>query len=156
MHILIYPLLALEALTTTALAAAPYCPPRPATNAEQTTIFNEFLQSFLIKKDAKTAFLNHVTENYIQHNPMALSGRQVAIDGLVNFIPMANFTILRTAVQNNVGFVHYKSVSKGMDGKGEMTSVIVDVLRFEGTCIVEHWDLMGVKTGNETNPLAYL
>lgn len=142
----------------TAPAAAadptPYCPSRPATNAEQTAIFTEFLQSFLVKKDAKTAFLRHMAENYIQHNPMVLSGRQVAIDGLSQFIPQANFTILRQAVQNNVGFVHYKNVGVGMDGKVVMSS-IVDILRFEGTCIVEHWDLMGVKTGNETNPLAY-
>jgi predicted SnoaL-like aldol condensation-catalyzing enzyme len=51
--------------------------------------------------------------------------------------------------------VHYKSVGPRMPRtKGLMPSVIVDVLRFEGTCIVEHWDLAGMKTGNETNPLA--
>ncbi|QDS69154.1 hypothetical protein FKW77_010498 [Venturia effusa] len=136
--------------------SCPYCPPQPATNSEQTAIFNEFLQTFLVEKDPKTAFMRHVAEKYIQHNPMALSGRQTAIDILATFIPLSNFTILRTAVQNGIGFVHYKSVTGGGGPTGgEVTSSIVDILRFEGTCIVEHWDVMGVRTGNETNPLAW-
>jgi predicted SnoaL-like aldol condensation-catalyzing enzyme len=31
----------------------------------------------------------------------------------------------------------------------------MDLYRFQGTCIVEHWDVSQTITGNETNPIAF-
>jgi hypothetical protein len=64
----------------TAVAAASNCgPSRNVTDVEQGAIFNEFVQKFYFDKNVSAAFLDHVDESYIQHNPYALSGRQRAM-----------------------------------------------------------------------------
>ena len=49
---------------------------------------------------------------------------------------------------NSVGFVHLR-----INTTPEPTA-LVDIYRFNGTCIVEHWDVTQVKPANATNPIA--
>lgn len=130
-------------------SASSYCPSTPANHSVQTKIFHEFVQKFYIDKDPKTAFLDHVDVNYIQHNPNALSGRDNAIAFLEPLIPTTNMTLMHVAFMNNTGYAHFRQ-----DAPGQLPDAIVDILRFNGSCIVEHWDVIQARPVNATNPLA--
>ncbi|TDZ15861.1 hypothetical protein C8034_v003607 [Colletotrichum sidae] len=133
-------------------SSAPYCPPRAASPEEQRVILGEFMQAFYEERNATKALLNHVSESYIQHNPGALSGRNNTLAVLAPFLSPATVTntILNKGLDNNIAFIHYRM---DIAGGGQPTAV-VDVFRFEGTCIMEHWDVAQQRPVNATNPLA--
>ncbi|KAH7124674.1 hypothetical protein EDB81DRAFT_664451 [Dactylonectria macrodidyma] len=133
-------------------ARVPNCPPRPATLSQQRAILGQFMQAFYVERNATKALLNHVSEDYIQHNPNALSGRQNTLEVLAPVLGSGalNFTLLRQAFDNNVAFIHYR-----MDlAAGGEPSAVVDVFRFDGTCIMEHWDVIQTRDPSSINPLA--
>ncbi|KAF4823009.1 hypothetical protein CGCSCA5_v001888 [Colletotrichum siamense] len=132
--------------------SAPYCPPRSATPEEQRVILGEFIQAFYVDRNATKALLNHVSEDYIQHNPSALSGRQNTLDVLGPFVSpnTVNNTIMNKGFENNIAFIHYRMDVVG----GGQPFAVVDVFRFDGTCIMEHWDVAQQRPANATNPLA--
>lgn len=134
-------------------SSAPYCPPRPATPEEQRAILGEFMQAFYEERNATKALLNHVSEDYIQHNPNALSGRQNTLDVLAPFLSPStvNNTILNKGLDNNIAFIHYRM---DLAIPGQQPTAVVDVFRFDGTCIMEHWDVAQQRPVNATNPLA--
>ncbi|OJD29694.1 snoal-like polyketide cyclase family protein [Diplodia corticola] len=139
------------ALSTAVDDGAPYCPPRAASAATQSAIFSSFIQKFLIEKNATRALLDHAAEDYIQHNPSFLSGRQVAIDALSGFPSSAvNYTIINQGFDADRGWVHYRLDVAG----ATQPSAVVDIFRLEGTCVREHWDVMQQRPENATNPLA--
>ena len=129
------------------------CPSRPVSEAEQRTIFNEFVQTFLVAKDANTALNEFFSEDYINHNPFVAQGRQAAIDFLVPFIASGvNFTIINSAASGDRGIVHYRLDQPGQSAP----SAVADVYRFDagGSCIREHWDVIEMRPANATNPIA--
>lgn len=133
-------------------ACEPYCPPQPATPAEQATIFSEFINTFLVEGNPIQALRNHVADTYIQHNPAALSGRETTISFFQS--RGSGGSVKRSIINqgcctNNTGFVHYKYEPQGGKAKA-----VVDVYRMEGTCVMEHWDVMQDKPDNAKNPLA--
>jgi predicted SnoaL-like aldol condensation-catalyzing enzyme len=128
---------------------AAFCPPNASDAASQTSIFATFVKRFYVDKSVRTAFMDHVSESYIQHNPSALSGRQVAIDALSGIVPSVKYTIMHQGVVNGTGYVHYR-----MDYSGSSPTAVVDVFRFDGGCIMEHWDVAQARPNNPTNPLA--
>jgi len=133
----------------------PNCPPRPASHPEQLGIFVNFVDLFYHKKDIPAAFAQHVAENYIQHNPNFLSGRDVAMNGLKGYIPTLDIRVAMTGFSNGTGWVMAKQVPKGKDAKKDYT-VVVDVFRLDGSCVVEHWDVMQKRPGEMKNPLGML
>lgn len=127
------------------------CPPRYANPKHQQVIFDDFVRTFYKELNAKEALLRHMPEDYIQHNPNVLSGRQNAIDftGPL-FASGVQFTILHSVVENNIAFIHTR-----MDIKGAPEPIaVVDIWRFDGSCMVEHWDVYQARESNSTNPLA--
>ncbi|KAE8441026.1 hypothetical protein EG329_006090 [Mollisiaceae sp. DMI_Dod_QoI] len=130
-------------------SAASYCPSQAANHTAQRQIFYEFVTKFYLNKDATSAFTDHVDVDYIQHNPFAKSGRDNAITSLSPLLPTLNFTILRTNFNNSTGWVHYRK-----DQTGTLPTAVVDILRMNGSCIVEHWDVVQERPANATNPLA--
>ncbi|GJC79844.1 snoaL-like polyketide cyclase family protein [Colletotrichum tofieldiae] len=108
--------------------------------------------AFYEERNATKALLNHVAEDYIQHNPNALSGRQNSLSVLEPFISPStvNYTIMHTGFDNNVAYIHYRMDLVG----GGQPFAVVDVFRFEGTCIMEHWDVAQQRPVNATNPIA--
>ncbi|KAM5346022.1 hypothetical protein ACJ41O_011883 [Fusarium nematophilum] len=122
---------------------------RPTPPWIQQKIFEDFTRKFYIEKDPKTAIEETMAENYIQHNPYVLSGRQNSIDYVVPIFGVANFTILRRSFSNSTGWVHTK-----MEIPGQPPAAVVDIFRLEGSCIVEHWDVLTSLPENATNPLA--
>ncbi|KAH6976493.1 hypothetical protein BKA56DRAFT_589695 [Ilyonectria sp. MPI-CAGE-AT-0026] len=131
----------------------PYCPPRPVMDWQRRIILNEFIQKFYVDLNFTAAYLDHVAEDYIQHNPFALSGRNNSLNALLSSgisRNSANFTVLRTGVDGNLAFAHVR-----MDVAGApQPSVAIDILRFEGSCIQEHWDSVQTRPENPINPLA--
>ncbi|KAK7706861.1 hypothetical protein SLS57_009532 [Botryosphaeria dothidea] len=127
-----------------------YCPPRPASPAEQRQIFEDFIDLVFVQRDATTAYLKYVAEDYIQHNPSVLSGRNnslVAVTELVT--PETTFEIQSTAFEADRGWVFSRVVFPG----AEQPTAVVDVVRLDGSCLVEHWDVMQQRPADAINPL---
>jgi predicted SnoaL-like aldol condensation-catalyzing enzyme len=145
-------LLSFVALAGASLSSAhptSYCPPRHATEAEQKQIFEAFYQRLWIQKDVAGAYNTYVDVNYIQHNPYALSGRQNAIDALSPIWGNFTFTLANKGFSKGVGWLHQK-----METSGQPFYAVVDILRMEGTCIMEHWDVSQQKPASSINPIA--
>jgi predicted SnoaL-like aldol condensation-catalyzing enzyme len=124
--------------------ALPACPPRPATPEEQEKIFYTFVNEFNVVKNIPEAFNNYVWVDYIQHNPTIGQGRDAAIAALSGR-PQVNTTIVHQAFINNTGFVHhYEFASQPIK--------IIDAYRMNGSCIVEHWDVIANLTLGEIDP----
>lgn len=134
-------------------AAESYCPPRAATAAEQEEIFKRFYQRLWVEKDVVGAFTEHVSPDYIQHNPYATSGRQSALDYLTPRWPGWKFTLAHFAFSNGYGWVHVKQ--ELIDEPEEPFEAVVDILRMNGTCIVEHWDVIQSLPDDAINPGAF-
>ncbi|KAH8650774.1 hypothetical protein BGZ61DRAFT_375473 [Ilyonectria robusta] len=129
---------------------APYCPPCHVTPSQQRAIFVEFIQKLYIDRNATRALLDHVPEDYIQHNPFSLSGRDNSIKSLSFVSPdTVNFTISRVGLDDNLAFLHARLDTVG----AERPSTVVDLFRFNGSCIQEHWDVIQEVPENATNPL---
>lgn len=92
-----------------------------------------------------------ITREYINHNPGALSGRANALAILEPFLatPNLTFTIAAVFAGEGFGYLHYKLSFSGLN------LAVMDRYRFQGTCIVEHWDVAQQIMGNETNPIAF-
>ena len=132
-----------------ASAAAPYCPPRPASEAEQAAIFDEFVHKLYVDHNVSGALLDHGDVNWIEHDPMAVSGRQVVIDALSGFLPTTKQTFIHKGFVNGTGFTHFRE-----DVPGQAPTAIADFFRFDGTCIMEHWDVSQTRDPNAANPIA--
>ncbi|PVG01755.1 hypothetical protein CPB86DRAFT_781129 [Serendipita vermifera] len=136
-------------LSTVDARRDPYCPPKPATELEQKQIFDEFYQKLWIQKDVAGAFNQHVNVDYINHNPYATSGRQNAINALTPIWSNFQFTLANKGFSNGVGWLHQK-----METSGQPFQAVVDILRMNGTCIMEHWDVAQAKPTSSQNPIA--
>ncbi|KAF8856679.1 hypothetical protein BDZ45DRAFT_745150 [Acephala macrosclerotiorum] len=123
-------------------SAASYCPSTSVHEPAQKAIFFEFTTNFYLNKDAKGAFIDH-------HNPYALSGRDIAITFFTALTPSINFTIMHAAFYNSTGWVHFRQ-----DQTGVLPTAGVDILHMNGSCIVEHWDVLQERPANATNPFA--
>jgi predicted SnoaL-like aldol condensation-catalyzing enzyme len=146
-----FTVLSSAAIAVTAVsAAAANCPGHPVTSFEQLEIFKAFVHDFYVAKDIPKAFQTHVAENYIQHNPSFKSGRQVAQDGLSKFIPTLNITVAKISLSNNTGWVFAKQETAGKPGY----TAVVDLFRMDGSCVVEHWDVVQARPATPSNPLA--
>ncbi|KXT05405.1 hypothetical protein AC578_11063 [Pseudocercospora eumusae] len=103
--------------TTTNLT---YCVPEAATTIEQATLFSEFVDLIWKEADMKMALMKYVSKGLIKHD----------CDDTV-LAPPGKTVVERIAFDGGTGWVH--SMSSDV--------AYVDIYRFEGTCIVEHWDL---------------
>ncbi|UKZ77624.1 hypothetical protein TrVFT333_005348 [Trichoderma virens FT-333] len=117
---------------------------------DQAINFATFVQELYFKKDVATAFTDHALESYIQHNPLMEQGRAAAISFLGENFPKWNVTVRHHGFDNGIGWVHWK-----LEGFGTARyNAVVDVFRYEGGCIAEHWDsIQAAPALNETtNP----
>ncbi|KAF1914787.1 hypothetical protein BDU57DRAFT_558320 [Ampelomyces quisqualis] len=99
------------------------------TEPETKTRSNAFAQAFIYKKDISEAF-KYISNDYINHNPAAQNGFDSAWNILSPIWGSQNITPLRTAFLSPHSWLNYRS------GLGN----VVDRYRWEGGCIVEHWD----------------
>jgi predicted SnoaL-like aldol condensation-catalyzing enzyme len=132
-------------------ALAANCPPKPVTPAEQKAVFDSFVDAFYVKKNVTQAFLHYADESYIQHNPDFPSGRDVALNGLKDILPTFKLTVYKTSLSNDHGWVFFKEEEPG----AKSYRAVVDIVRFNGSCIMEHWDVMQTRPDSPKNPLAF-
>ena len=104
-------------------------------------VVEKFMNEFYVEKKVRAAFETWVDPGYIQHNPMAATGRQAAIDFLEPFFaknPAANYSIKRIIAEGDLVVVH----SHGKFSADDRGIAVVDILRVEGCKIMEHWDVV--------------
>lgn len=103
-------------------------------------IIEAFAEVFYRQKDVEKAFMEYVTEDYIQHNPNILDGREAAIAALKPKFsnPDAVFDIKRIIVDGNIAVIHLH----GRMSKTHLGGAVADIYRLENGKIVEHWDVL--------------
>lgn len=104
-------------------------------------VVTKFMTQFYIDKQVRKAFETWVDPGYIQHNPMAASGRDAAIGFLEPFFasnPNVHYEIKRIIADGNLVAVH----AHGSFAPGDRGIAIVDILRVQGCKVMEHWDVV--------------
>jgi predicted SnoaL-like aldol condensation-catalyzing enzyme len=103
-------------------------------------VVTRFMTEFYVQKQVRSAFETWVQPGYIQHNPLAATGRDAAIAFLEPFFrdhPDVEYSIKRIIADGNLVAVH----SHGKFSRDDRGLAIVDILRVEGCKIAEHWDV---------------
>jgi predicted SnoaL-like aldol condensation-catalyzing enzyme len=121
--------------TNVANAASPGCHLTPK------QVVTRFMTQFYVDKKVREAFETWVDPGYIQHNPMAQTGREAAIGFLEPFFtqhPAIHYSILRVIADGNLVAVH----SHGVFAPDDRGVAVVDILRVEGCKVMEHWDVV--------------
>ncbi|KAI9707029.1 MAG: hypothetical protein M1820_004617 [Bogoriella megaspora] len=127
----------------------PYCPPQPVSAEFQRAAFYEIVNEFYVEQLFNQTFNDFVSDEYIQHNPFTLGGRNNGIISVNNLFHNASFTILHVIFDSPFGVIHYR-----WDQPGQAPTAITDIWRFNGSCVEEHWDVIQALPANATNPLA--
>jgi predicted SnoaL-like aldol condensation-catalyzing enzyme len=96
------------------------------------------------EKNVEKAFLEFVTQVYVQHNPGITDGRDAAIKALTPMFadPYSKFEVKRIIVE-------------GKGKKDTLGGVVADIYRLEKGVIVEHWDVIQPIKANTINPHPY-
>jgi predicted SnoaL-like aldol condensation-catalyzing enzyme len=103
-------------------------------------VVTQFITEFYVEKRVREAFETWVEPGYIQHNPLAATGRDAAIAFLEPFFqghPDAAYSIKRIIADGNLVAVH----SHAKFAAGDRGLAVVDILRVEHCKIAEHWDV---------------
>lgn len=113
-------------------------------------IVNAFADIFYRQKNVRKAFMNYVSDNYIQHNPNILDCREAAVEMLEPKFsnPEASFDIKRILVDGDLAVIHLH----GKMNKTALGGAVADIYRLENGKIVEHWDVLQPVPENAVNP----
>lgn len=107
---------------------------------------------FYTERTVPEAFLAHVAEDYIQHNPRFSDGRAAAIEGLTDMFsaPGSVFEIQRILVDGDLAAIHLRA-----HPAGRPPLAVADFYRLENGKIVEHWDAIQPipETSNNPHPM---
>ncbi len=128
-------LLAASLTLTVGLAQAGECRLKPK------EVVTKFMNEFYVEKHVRHAFETWVEPGYIQHNPLAATGRDAAIAFLEPFFrdhPEASYSIKRIIADGNLIAVH-SHARFATDDRG---LAVIDILRVEHCKVVEHWDVV--------------
>jgi predicted SnoaL-like aldol condensation-catalyzing enzyme len=104
-------------------------------------VVTRFMTTLYVDKKVREAFETWVDPGYIQHNPMAESGRDAAVGFLEPFFaqhPDISYSIKRIIADGKLVAVH----SHGSFAPGDRGIAVVDILRVEGCKVMEHWDVV--------------
>jgi predicted SnoaL-like aldol condensation-catalyzing enzyme len=132
-------ILILAALAALAMTAQPAEAKRCTLTPKQ--VVTKFMTQFYIEKDVRGAFETWVDPGYIQHNPMAATGREAAIGFLEPFFksnPAIRYEIKRIIADGKLVAVH----AHGRFSAEDRGIAVVDILRVEGCKVMEHWDVV--------------
>ncbi|KAF7368506.1 Snoal-like polyketide cyclase family protein [Mycena venus] len=125
------------------------CTPHPVSPARQEEIFYAFSDSFYVKQNVSEAF-TYIVKDYINHNVNVLDGIESAFDYLApRLATNTPQQIIHQTFSAPYGWVHHIVEP----GNVEPTA-IVDVYRFNGSCVAEHWDVIQQRPANTSNPHA--
>ena len=104
-------------------------------------VATRFMTEFYVEKKVRSAFETWVDPGYIQHNPLAETGREAAIRFLEPFFaqhPEIHYTIARIIADGNLVAVH----AHGVVGPEDRGIAVVDILRIDRCKVMEHWDVV--------------
>lgn len=104
-------------------------------------VVTRFMTTFYVDKKVREAFETWVDPGYIQHNPLAATGREAAISFLEPFFaknPDIKYSIKRIIADGDLVAVH----SHGTFAAGDRGMAVVDILRVQGCKVMEHWDVV--------------
>ncbi|KAJ3541859.1 hypothetical protein NMY22_g3729 [Coprinellus aureogranulatus] len=102
----------------------------PEPTVDETKLRHDaFAQAFIYKRNITAAF-EFISQDYINHNPAAQNGFDFAWNILSGFWNTQQLTPIRDTFKSPFGWVNYRS----------QFGTVVDRYRWEGGCIVEHWD----------------
>jgi predicted SnoaL-like aldol condensation-catalyzing enzyme len=104
-------------------------------------VVTNFMTTFYVEKQVRKAFETWVDPGYIQHNPMAATGRDAAIAFLEPFFtnnPTMRYSIERIIADGNLVAVH----AHGKFSAEDPGMAVIDILRVEGCKVMEHWDVV--------------
>ncbi|CAA9961125.1 hypothetical protein P3342_006711 [Pyrenophora teres f. teres] len=120
---------ALEGRQAAPVKPAP-CVRNPSATVEETERrAAAFADAFIRKPDISKAF-TFIVKDYINHNPSVKNGADAAWEVLSPIWNQQKITVLGTAFQSPQSWLKYQS----------NFGSVVDRFRWEGACIVEHWD----------------
>lgn len=130
----------------------PYCPSKSTGSGDQKKLFQSFVTELYINKNVTGAFDTYVSPTILEHNPMVTTRAQV-IQLLSGLLPNVNVNIVHEIfdASSSVGVVHFASTGPGVNN---ILTAIADFYRFDGSCIVEHWDVVEALPAGATNPNA--
>ena len=114
-------------------------------------VVTKFVTELYVEKKARSAFQTWVEPGYIQHNPLAATGRDAAIAFLEPFFqghPDAVYSIKRIIADGNLVAVH----SHAKFTADERGLAVIDILRVEHCKIAEHWDVAQPVPEKSANP----
>ncbi|MGA8705617.1 MAG: nuclear transport factor 2 family protein [Steroidobacteraceae bacterium] len=114
-------------------------------------IVTRFMTTLYVDKKVREAFETWVDPGYIQHNPLAQSGRDAAIAFLEPFFaqhPDIDYSIKRVIADGNLVAVH----SHGRFSANDRGIAVVDILRVQGCRVMEHWDVVQPVPEHSANP----
>lgn len=124
-----------------ALLAAPAAAKTERCRLKPKEVATRFMTQFYIDKQVRSAFEKWVDPGYVQHNPMAATGRDAAIAFLEPFFaanPAITYSIKRVIADGNLVAVH----AHGRFSATDRGIAVVDILRIEGCRVMEHWDVV--------------
>lgn len=104
-------------------------------------VASNFMTAFYVDKKVREAFETWVDPGYIQHNPMAATGRDAAIAFLEPFFasnPDIAYSIERIIADGDLVAIH----AHGKFAPDDRGIAVVDILRIEGCKVMEHWDVV--------------
>ncbi|SFG44466.1 Predicted SnoaL-like aldol condensation-catalyzing enzyme [Novosphingobium sp. CF614] len=104
-------------------------------------VVTRFMTEFYVRKEVRKAFETWVDPGYIQHNPMAATGRDAAIGFLEPFFagnPDIHYEIKRIIADGDLVAVH----SRGSFSARDRGVAVVDILRVKDCKVMEHWDVV--------------
>jgi predicted SnoaL-like aldol condensation-catalyzing enzyme len=104
-------------------------------------VVTKFMTEFYVEKKVRAAFETWVDPDYIQHNPMAATGRDAAVAFLEPFFagnPNISYSIKRIIADGNLVAVH----AHGKFAPDDRGISVVDILRVNGCKVMEHWDVV--------------
>jgi predicted SnoaL-like aldol condensation-catalyzing enzyme len=128
-------------LTAVLLASQPAAAKSGKCKLKPKEVATRFMTEFYVDKKVRQAFETWVDSGYIQHNPMAATGRDAAIAFLEPFFaanPGVNYSIKRIIADGNLVAVH----AHGRFSPEDRGIAVVDILRIEGCKVMEHWDVV--------------
>jgi predicted SnoaL-like aldol condensation-catalyzing enzyme len=110
----------------------------------------DFYQQFFGDKDIRAAD-KYLAPNYIQHNPLAATGRAAVKAFFTPFfanpaIPKTKIDVRRVAADGDLVWLHIRSKTTGAE------RAVVDIFRVKDGQIVEHWDVIQPVPAKSANP----